>query len=675
MKLNVIKNTFIKIINLRFIKKIKFLIRNKKLKKNKNLDHINNSNYILSTMALGQNESINSWNEFILSYRLINRINSVYNSENIKYTLKKYLINNHIYQGLNNILLNLKRVFLFDITLDKSNGFSFFQIISSFSYSTKKLINTKIPYFSYYYTFKFFVVLLFPFIFILLIKNSLSLFTKIINNNQFENSIKKDQESFIQISNFINDETFQTKNYSFNLLKRENNTINTNLYFQNNWKTNINNTCFNINYNQFRNNLFWVLKKNLYKTNIKIDLNNAFLNNFKLLFSIKSSEIIMKRFITVCLIYFPAFASIGSHLIIHQTNEIGANHSANSFIIKYLPLPSAIISYLIGASRYAAERSFSFLFYIVYYIGFVNFGYKLNLSYNFLLSVTHAQMFLATDFLFMSLWEQIIKYLKTTWIDVILINTFLSDITKQTRQSLITYPLKWSSNWYTKSKIYPRYLRPELGIRKLFQNNFEGSNLISQNFANLNLVSKGLEQNNLLNKNDIIVDQFGDNVLSQMNISTLAERFFFLIRNYSLKLIIEHYSNTKLFINKLLLLVKNNKFITTGTNLETNLLITTNNLISIPNTALFELSNICYFETGFDNRRRVLLNAYKLINYRRLIYWNINMLTIVPIYIILFSMLVYNCTAYFINGKVPYIPVITNNGKKLLRFINNRENE
>ena len=675
MKLNVIKNTFIKIINLRFIKKIKFPIRNKKLKKNKNLDHINNSNYILSTMALGPNESINSWNEFILSYRLINRINSVYNSENIKYTLKKYLINNHIYQGLNNILLNLKRVFLFDITLDKSNGFSFFQIISSFSYSTKKLINTKIPYFSYYYTFKFFVVLLLPFIFILLIKNSLSLFTKIINNNQFENSIKKDQESFIQISNFINDETFQTKNYSFNLLKRENNTINTNLYFQNNWKTNINNTCFNINYNQFRNNLFWVLKKNLYKTNIKIDLNNAFLNNFKLLFSIKSSEIIMKRFITVCLIYFPAFASIGSHLIIHQTNEIGANHSANSFIIKYLPLPSAIISYLIGASRYAAERSFSFLFYIVYYIGFVNFGYKLNLSYNFLLSVTHAQMFLATDFLFMSLWEQIIKYLKTTWIDVILINTFLSDITKQTRQSLITYPLKWSSNWYTKSKIYPRYLRPELGIRKLFQNNFEGANLISQNFANLNLVSKGLEQNNLLNKNDIIVDQFGDNVLSQMNISTLAERFFFLIRNYSLKLIIEHYSNTKLFINKLLLLVKNNKFITTGTNLETNLLITTNNLISIPNTALFELSNICYFETGFDNRRRVLLNAYKLINYRRLIYWNINMLTIVPIYIILFSMLVYNCTAYFINGKVPYIPVITNNGKKLLRFINNRENE
>ncbi len=675
MKLNVIKNTFIKIINLRFIKKIKFPIRNKKLKKNKNLDHINNSNYILSTMALGPNESINSWNEFILSYRLINRINSVYNSENIKYTLKKYLINNHIYQGLNNILLNLKRVFLFDITLDKSNGFSFFQIISSFSYSTKKLINTKIPYFSYYYTFKFFVVLLLPFIFILLIKNSLSLFTKIINNNQFENSIKKDQESFIQISNFINDETFQTKNYSFNLLKRDNNTINTNLYFQNNWKTNINNTCFNINYNQFRNNLFWVLKKNLYKTNIKIDLNNAFLNNFKLLFSIKSSEIIMKRFITVCLIYFPAFASIGSHLIIHQTNEIGANHSANSFIIKYLPLPSAIISYLIGASRYAAERSFSFLFYIVYYIGFVNFGYKLNLSYNFLLSVTHAQMFLATDFLFMSLWEQIIKYLKTTWIDVILINTFLSDITKQTRQSLITYPLKWSSNWYTKSKIYPRYLRPELGIRKLFQNNFEGANLISQNFANLNLVSKGLEQNNLLNKNDIIVDQFGDNVLSQMNISTLAERFFFLIRNYSLKLIIEHYSNTKLFINKLLLLVKNNKFITTGTNLETNLLITTNNLISIPNTALFELSNICYFETGFDNRRRVLLNAYKLINYRRLIYWNINMLTIVPNYIILFSMLVYNCTAYFINGKVPYIPVITNNGKKLLRFINNRENE
>ena len=675
MKLNVIKNTFIKIINLRFIKKIKFPIRNKKLKKNKNLDHINNSNYILSTMALGPNESINSWNEFILSYRLINRINSVYNSENIKYTLKKYLINNHIYQGLNNILLNLKRVFLFDITLDKSNGFSFFQIISSFSYSTKKLINTKIPYFSYYYTFKFFVVLLLPFIFILLIKNSLSLFTKIINNNQFENSIKKDQESFIQISNFINDETFQTKNYSFNLLKRENNTINTNLYLQNNWKTNINNTCFNINYNQFRNNLFWVLKKNLYKTNIKIDLNNAFLNNFKLLFSIKSSEIIMKRFITVCLIYFPAFASIGSHLIIHQTNEIGANHSANSFIIKYLPLPSAIISYLIGASRYAAERSFSFLFYIVYYIGFVNFGYKLNLSYNFLLSVTHAQMFLATDFLFMSLWEQIIKYLKTTWIDVILINTFLSDITKQTRQSLITYPLKWSSNWYTKSKIYPRYLRPELGIRKLFQNNFEGANLISQNFANLNLVSKGLEQNNLLNKNDIIVDQFGDNVLSQMNISTLAERFFFLIRNYSLKLIIEHYSNTKLFINKLLLLVKNNKFITTGTNLETNLLITTNNLISIPNTALFELSNICYFETGFDNRRRVLLNAYKLINYRRLIYWNFNMLTIVPIYIILFSMLVYNCTAYFINGKVPYIPVITNNGKKLLRFINNRENE
>ena len=675
MKLNVIKNTFIKIINLRFIKKIKFPIRNKKLKKNKNLDHINNSNYILSTMALGPNESINSWNEFILSYRLINRINSVYNSENIKYTLKKYLINNHIYQGFNNILLNLKRVFLFDITLDKSNGFSFFQIISSFSYSTKKLINTKIPYFSYYYTFKFFVVLLLPFIFILLIKNSLSLFTKIINNNQFENSIKKDQESFIQISNFINDETFQTKNYSFNLLKRENNTINTNLYFQNNWKTNINNTCFNINYNQFRNNLFWVLKKNLYKTNIKIDLNNAFLNNFKLLFSIKSSEIIMKRFITVCLIYFPAFASIGSHLIIHQTNEIGANHSANSFIIKYLPLPSAIISYLIGASRYAAERSFSFLFYIVYYIGFVNFGYKLNLSYNFLLSVTHAQMFLATDFLFMSLWEQIIKYLKTTWIDVILINTFLSDITKQTRQSLITYPLKWSSNWYTKSKIYPRYLRPELGIRKLFQNNFEGANLISQNFANLNLVSKGLEQNNLLNKNDIIVDQFGDNVLSQMNISTLAERFFFLIRNYSLKLIIEHYSNTKLFINKLLLLVKNNKFITTGTNLETNLLITTNNLISIPNTALFELSNICYFETGFDNRRRVLLNAYKLINYRRLIYWNFNMLTIVPIYIILFSMLVYNCTAYFINGKVPYIPVITNNGKKLLRFINNRENE
>ena len=160
-----------------------------------------------------------------------------------------------------------------------------------------------------------------------------------------------------------------------------------------------------------------------------------------------------------------------------------------------------------------------------------------------------------------------------------------------------------------------------------------------------------------------------------MNISTLAERFFFLIRNYSLKLIIEHYSNTNLFINKLLLLVKNNKFITTGTNLETNLLITTNNLISIPNTALFELSNICYFETGFDNRRRVLLNAYKLINYRRLIYWNINMLTIVTIYIILFSMLVYNCTAYFINGKVPYIPVITNNGKKLLRFINNRENE
>ena len=501
------------------------------------------------------------------------------------------------------------------------------------------------------------------------------LFTKITNNNQFENSIKEEKEGFIQISNFINDEAFQTKNYSFNLLKRDNNTINTNLYFQNNWKTNIKNTCLNINYNQFRNNLFWVLKKNFYKTNIKIDLNNTFLNNFKLLFSIKSSEIIMKRFITVCLIYFPAFASIGSHLIIHQTNEIGANHSANSFIIKYLPLPSAIISYLIGASRYAAERSFSFLFYIVYYIGFVNFGYKLNLSYNFLLSVTHAQMFLATDFLFMSLWEQIIKYLKTTWIDVILINTFLSDITKQTRQSLITYPLKWSSNWYTKSKIYPRYLRPELGIRKLFQNNFEGANLISQNFANLNLVSKGLEQNSLLNKNDIIVDQFGDNVLSQMNISTLAERFFFLIRNYSLKLIIEHYSKTKLFINKLLLLVKNNKLITTGNNLETNLLATTNNLISIPNTALFELSNICYFETGFDNRRRVLLNAYKLINYRRLIYWNFNMLTIVPIYIILFSMLVYNCTAYFINGKVPYIPVITNNGKKLLRFINNRENE
>ena len=675
MKLNVIKNTFIKIINLRFIKKIKFPIRNKKLKKNTNLDHINNSNYILSTMALSPTESINSWNEFILSYRLINRISSLYNSENIKYTLKKYLINNHIYQSFNNILLNLKRVFLFDITLDKSTGFSFFQIISSFSYSTKKLINTKIPYFSYYYTFKFFVVLLLPYIFILLIKNSLVLFTKITNNNQFENSIKEEKEGFIQISNFINDEAFQTKNYSFNLLKRDNNTINTNLYFQNNWKTNIKNTCLNINYNQFRNNLFWVLKKNFYKTNIKIDLNNTFLNNFKLLFSIKSSEIIMKRFITVCLIYFPAFASIGSHLIIHQTNEIGANHSANSFIIKYLPLPSAIISYLIGASRYAAERSFSFLFYIVYYIGFVNFGYKLNLSYNFLLSVTHAQMFLATDFLFMSLWEQIIKYLKTTWIDVILINTFLSDITKQTRQSLITYPLKWSSNWYTKSKIYPRYLRPELGIRKLFQNNFEGANLISQNFANLNLVSKGLEQNSLLNKNDIIVDQFGDNVLSQMNISTLAERFFFLIRNYSLKLIIEHYSKTKLFINKLLLLVKNNKLITTGNNLETNLLATTNNLISIPNTALFELSNICYFETGFDNRRRVLLNAYKLINYRRLIYWNFNMLTIVPIYIILFSMLVYNCTAYFINGKVPYIPVITNNGKKLLRFINNRENE
>ena len=432
---------------------------------------------------------------------------------------------------------------------------------------------------------------------------------------------------------------------------------------------------FDINYNQFRNNLFWIFKKSLYKTNVKFDLNNQFLSNFKLLFSIKSSEILMKRFITVCLIYFPAFASIGSHLIIHQTNEIGANHSANSFIIKYLPLPSSIISYLIGASRYAAERSFSFLFYIVYYIGFVNFGYKLNLSYNFLLSVTHAQMFLATDFLFMSLWEQIIKYLKTTWIDIILINTFLSDITKQTRQSLITYPLKWSSNWYTKSKIYPRYGRPELGIRRLFQNNFKGANLISQNFENLDLVAKGLEQNNLLHKNDIIVNQFNDNVLSQMNISTLAERFFFLIRNYSLKLIIEHYSKTKLFINKILLLIKQNKFIVNVNNLETNLLTNTNNLISIPNTALFELSNICYFETGFDNRRRVLLNAYKLINYRRLIYWNINMLTIVPIYIILFSMLVYNCTAYFINGKVPYIPVITNNGKKLLRFINNRENE
>ena len=38
-------------------------------------------------------------------------------------------------------------------------------------------------------------------------------------------------------------------------------------------------------------------------------------------------------------------------------------------------------------------------------------------------------------------------------------------------------------------------------------------------------------------------------------------------------------------------------------------------------------------------------------------------------------MLVYNCTAYVINGKVPYLPVITNNGKKLLRFTNNRENE
>ena len=678
MKLNVIKNTFTKINNFRFIKKIKqikFPKRNDNLKKNTKLDHINNSNYTLSTITIAQNEPITSWNEFILNYAVINRINSICNAENIEFTLKKYLPINHIYKQFNHMVLAFKKISLFDLTIDKSYGFPFFQIISSFSYSTKKLINTRIPYFSYYYTFKFFVVLLLPYIFILLTKNSLFLLQKVANKNQIETSIKDEKEGFLQISNFLNDETFQIKNNSFNLIKRDNNTLSTNLYLQPTWKTNIKNTLFNINYNQFRNNLFWFLKRNLYKTNIKIDLNNQFLSNFKLLFSIKSSEILMKRFITVCLIYFPAFASIGSHLIIHQTNEIGANHSANSFIIKYLPLPSSIISYLIGASRYAAERSFSFLFYIVYYIGFVNFGYKLNLSYNFLLSVTHAQMFLATDFLFMSLWEQIIKYIKTTWIDVILINTFLSDITKQTRQSLITYPLKWSANWYTKSKIYPRYSRPELGIRKLFQNNFEGANLISQNFANLNLVSKGLEQNNLLHKNDIIVNQFGDNVLSQMNISTLAERFFFLIRNYSLKLIIEHYSKTKLFINKLLLLVKNNKLITTGNNLETNLLATTNNLISIPNTALFELSNICYFETGFDNRRRVLLNAYKLINYRRLIYWNFNMLTIVPIYIILFSMLVYNCTAYFINGKVPYIPVITNNGKKLLRFINNRENE
>ena len=50
MKLNVIKNTFTKIINLRFIKKIKkikFPIRNHRLKKNTHSDHINKSNYIL----------------------------------------------------------------------------------------------------------------------------------------------------------------------------------------------------------------------------------------------------------------------------------------------------------------------------------------------------------------------------------------------------------------------------------------------------------------------------------------------------------------------------------------------------------------------------------------------------------------------------------------------------
>ena len=685
MKLNFIKNNFIKIFSFQFLKRInrrKLIRANLKNEESNSLTSKNNesSNYILST-AITTNvvipQSILSWDEFLANYRLVNSINFQSDTKNIHSTLRKYIKNNYIYQIFNSNINSLRKFFLFDITADKQPGFSFFQIISSFSYSTKKIIAVRVPYFSYYYSFKFFVILLLPFIFILLLKNSLFLSKKIINNENFEESNNYEKRTFKKLSNFINKkiENYPKQANYLNLIEKDHNALNLDLHIDTNWKTNIGNGNINVGYNQSRNNLFWYLKETLYQTGLKFNLNNEFYNNFKILFSLKSSEILMKRFITVCLIYFPAFASIGSHLIIHQTNEIGRNHSANSFIIKYLPLPSAIISYLIGASRYAAERSFSFLFYIIYYIGFVNFGYKLNLSYNFLLCVTHAQMFLASDFLFMSLWEQIVKYLKTTWIDIILINTFLSDITKQTRQSLITYPLKWSSNWYTKSRLYSRYSRPELGIRRLFQNTFYGSNLISQDFSKLTLVSKGLEQNNFLHKNDIIMDQFGDNILSQMNISTLAERFFFLIRNYSLKLVIEHYSKTKSFVNKILLLLKQKNLILTNNNLETNLAPKLDQLISIPNIALFELSNVCYFETGFDNRRRVFMNAYKLVNYRRLIYWNINMLTIVPIYIILFSMLVYNCTSYFVNGKVPYIPIITNNGKKLLRFNDNREDE
>ena len=139
MKLNVIKNTFTKINNFRFIKKIKqikFPKRNDNLKKNTKLDHINNSNYTLSTITIAQNEPITSWNEFILNYAVINRINSICNAENIEFTLKKYLPINHIYKQFNHMVLAFKKISLFDLTIDKSYGFPFFQIISSFSYST-----------------------------------------------------------------------------------------------------------------------------------------------------------------------------------------------------------------------------------------------------------------------------------------------------------------------------------------------------------------------------------------------------------------------------------------------------------------------------------------------------------------------------------------------------------
>ena len=102
MKLNFIKNNFIKIFSFQFLKRInkrKLIRANLKNEESNSLTSKNNesSNYLLST-AITTNvvipQSILSWDEFLANYRLVNSINFQSDTKNIHSTLRKYIKNN-----------------------------------------------------------------------------------------------------------------------------------------------------------------------------------------------------------------------------------------------------------------------------------------------------------------------------------------------------------------------------------------------------------------------------------------------------------------------------------------------------------------------------------------------------------------------------------------------------